>query len=212
MTIEQFNLLLSQYEPPDPTPLCDAVQELEQISIAAGDEAKKASDAYFADARARESLIKARIAELIKNRDALQTKIEAFKKPLVAATVTKDNSKLSEIKEHMKALEADRRQITDEIEMLQGAHVTGDPELYDDAVEKNARFLEAKEQYIEARGALFDIAAEQERIYSRIKGAYSMPGPYAALAEDTRGGRGPDMEELSDHYHAKDLSTAHEEV
>lgn len=205
MTIEQFNEILEQFESEGITKLTDAFTELEQTCIAAGNEAREASRAYFADAEAQTNAIQERIATLTKQCGVLQAKIESFKKPLVAATVKRDNAKLSDIKSRMTALEVEKRQISDEIEILQSATVTGAPELYNATVEKNTLFLEMQKAFLSAKRAMNEYAQDREAFYRRIK-------EETTTWRGSNGGYGPNMEKLYNHYNAEEqakLSARH---
>lgn len=195
MTFEQFNEILEQFQATDPNTLLEALKEVEQASIDAAAETRQASDAYYANAREKEEKVNNRIASLIKQRDGYQAKIEAFKKPLVAATVAGDSKKLDSIKSGMKELEADKLQVSTEIEMLQSTHMCGDAELYNDVIAKHEHFRKLLDAYWQARASVHVFAGSREDTYNKINDKTG--GRYG-------GGHGPDMEKLDRHYHAEE--------
>ena len=191
--------ILEQHKAFDTGGLLAALAEIEQISINAGEEVKKASCAYYDNADLKAAAIKGRIAMLNKRRDEYQKEIDALKKPLVSATVDGDKAELDRIKARMKELEADKAQAMTEIEMLQSAYVTGDAELYEAIMAKNDHYQETLSLYRAARELVHELAREKEEAFKTIReetgGLYH--GRYVQ-----------DFEKLYGHYHAEERAKA----
>lgn len=192
-----FNEVLGRYQSADPNELMEALKKVEQVSIDAGIEAQKASDAYFTNARAKKEKIEARIAVLTKQHDKLQSKTDALRKPLTAATVSGDTKKLNSIRDDMKALEIEKAQLSTEIDILEGAYITGDEELYNDVAEKYEHFCHLRGAYQDARRLVHEFAREREESYKKIRG--KTDGSYG-------GGFGPNMEKINNHYNAENIA------
>jgi chromosome segregation ATPase len=204
MTLEQFDKLLASYEPVDLAPLMNALRELQDTSIAAGKEAVAAADTYYADASTRKQVIEERITSLTAERDALQLKIDAFEAPLVDAVARQENGRLQDIRGRMRAIEIDKQQIADEIELLKKAFIAGSKELYSDTVEKNRKFFVAKDEYENARGLLCGFATECERDLLKVKEATkTATNSWGFSLDSGLAGQGPDMAKLEEHYFGK---------
>ncbi len=188
----KFEEVLKGFQEADPNGILEAIREMEQISIDAGRAAKEAEKEYYADAAQSKAKVTARIEALIKQRDACQAKIAAFKKPLASATVRGDGKKLAAIKADMKELEADKTQISTELEMLQSTHIAGDVDLYTRVIQENQRTSELREQYRTAKKKVYQFALDMLEAYQAIKQATSN--------YDLGGGIGADLDKLDKHF------------
>lgn len=190
MTLDEvFGILQDQ----DPQKMISAaLEELKQSMVDAAAEAHKASRAYYADAEAKQKKIASRI-ELLKNqRNTFQSQIEALKKPLLSATVSGNAQKLAELKASMKTLEADKIQVSTELEMLESAHMNGAEEFYNNVVEKNDRYVAALDAYQKSMRKVYEFALKKVETYNTIHREtqyYSCIPVY-----------GPKMEDLKNHY------------
>lgn len=177
----------------DPKILLDALEELSQACSEASAEAQRASKAYYANAEAKKQKITDRIEDLRKQLKGCETKIESFKKPLVSATVSGDSQKLEEIKARMKEQEVEKIQLATEIDMLESTHVSGNKDLYEAVVKKNAVHEKLRESYVSAKVEAHTLAREI------IKG-------YEKLQRRTQnfhagGGIGANLVEIENHFH-----------
>lgn len=188
----------------EPKIILEALTQLSDDAAAAASAAQAASRAYYDDVAAKEKKIAARISELVKQRDGLQTKIEAFREHLAAATISGNAKKLDDINASMKALEADKRQVSTEIDMLESYHVKGEQELYNAVIEASDHHASMKNHYQHAKEKVYALATEREKAWAKIQ-------------EQTRhtwagGGNGPDIEALKKHHFAEEYARREEQV
>ena len=141
----------------------------------------------------KQSAIDARIATLTGQRDELQGKLDAFKKPLVSATMNGDAKKLNEIRTSMKQLEADRQQVLVEIDMLEGTHITGDEALYNAVHEKAEAHSKAIQAYQDAKKQIFNLASKHEEAYHHLQNE--------TKHWNLGGGHPVNLTEINEHYH-----------
>ena len=193
-----FNETLEKYKAEDPQSILDALEELNQDCLTAASVANEAEKAYYASASGKQKKIDSRIAELVKQCDGYQAKIEALKEPLVVATVAGDANKLSDIKADMKKLEVDKSQVSTEINMLKSTHVSGDAELYNDVISKNDSYLVLREAYLEAKRKVFEFAIKRVEAYEKIK--------KGTMNHRIGGGYGPKIDELNKHFHFEEYA------
>ena len=97
---------------------------------------------YFSDKRKREMAISDRVEKLREDLEQVQEEISSFGPGLAAATISGDDTALSDIQAKITQLEARKAAVTTQIDLLSGAAVTGDKELFDQANTK-AEALEA---------------------------------------------------------------------
>lgn len=189
----KFNEILEKFKAEYPGMILDALDELEKASSDAAAEAQRARDAYYASAKEKEIKVAERIKELKEHFEGCETRIEAFKKPLVAATVAGDHDKLDSIKAKMKELEVEKLQLSTEIGMLENTHITGDEDLYNKVVEKNAVHVKLREAYINAKEEAYRLAKDRIEDYEKIQ----------KRTQNLRagGGYGVNMQELDRHFH-----------
>jgi len=199
-----FDEILENLQAQDPKALLyDALDELEKSVVVAATAADKASKAYYADATAKAEKISARVGLLRKQHSEFQKKIEALKKPLLEVTVSGNTQKLADLKASMKALEADKLQVSTELEMLESAHMSGADELYNDVVQKNDHYLSVREAYQEAKRKAYEFAIKREEIYHTIQRETQY---YNAIPM-----HGPNMKDLEEHYHFEKWEQIHAE-
>lgn len=177
----------------DPKILLDALEELSQDCSNAAAEAQRASNDYYANAKEKEKKVAERVNELKEHLEYCESNIEAFKKPLVEATVVGDREKLDSIKSSMKELEIEKDQLSTEIDMLESTHMSGDEDLYNKVVEKSTIHKNLSEVYSSAKAEAYGLAGERivgfEKIQNRTQNFYA------------GGGNGPNMGELERHFH-----------
>lgn len=88
---------------------------------------------YFSDKRKREMAISDRVEKLREDLEQVQEEISSFGPGLAAATISGDDTALSDIQTKITQLEARKAAVTTQIDLLSGAAVTGDKELFDQA-------------------------------------------------------------------------------
>ena len=91
---------------------------------------------YFEDKREKEAAISGRVEKLQEDLEQVQEEISSFGPGLAAATISGDDTALSDIQEKISRAENKRAAITTQIDLLSGAAVTGDKALFDQANEK----------------------------------------------------------------------------
>ena len=97
---------------------------------------------YFEDKREKEAAIAGRVEKLQRDLEQVQEEISSFGPGLAAATISGDDTALSDIQAQIARLETRKAAVTTQIDLLSGAAVTGDKALFDQANEK-AEALEA---------------------------------------------------------------------
>ena len=97
---------------------------------------------YFEDKREKEAAIAGRVEKLQRDLEQVQGEISSFGPGLAAATISGDDTALSDIQAQIARLETRKAAVTTQIDLLSGAAVTGDKALFDQANEK-AEALEA---------------------------------------------------------------------
>ncbi len=191
----------------NPQVVLDALEQLKQESEDAWRVASDAHKAYFADADEKKEKVDARIADLTKQRDQLQAKIETFKQPLVKATASGDSKKLAEIKNSMKDIEAERSQVSEEIGLLQSAHISGEPELYETALKKAEEFCSKRESYWAAKDKVHSFALEMINVYENISKNVQR---LSYNGRHSGGGYDIPVDELKRHFHYEEYAKAEE--
>lgn len=88
---------------------------------------------YFSDKRKREMAISDRVEKLREDLEQVQEEISSFGPGLAAATISGDDTALSDIQAQITQLEARKAAVTTQIDLLSGAAVTGDKALFDQA-------------------------------------------------------------------------------
>lgn len=111
---------------------------------------------------------------------------------------------MAELKVGMKALEADKIQVSTELEMLESAHMSGTDELYNDAVEKNDRYKAALDAYQKSMHKAYEFALKREETYRAI---HRDTQYYNAIPM-----QGPNMEDLRKHYNFDEQERIRAEV
>lgn len=202
MTFDEIFGMLQDQDPKKM--ISNALEELKQSVVDAAAEAGKASRAYYADAEDKQKKITSRIELLKKQRNTFQAQIEALKKPLLSATVSGNAQKLTELKASMKALEADKIQVSTELEMLESAHMSGADELYNDVVKKNDRYAAALDAYQKSMRKVYEFALKREETYNTIHRETQFYSTIPAY--------GPKMEELRKHYNFDEQERIRAEV
>ena len=200
-----FDEILEKFQTEDPEKIIlQALAYVKQELTDASTLADKASKAYYANVAEQEQKIAARIELLKKEHISIQAKIDELKKPLIAATVSDDAKKLVDIKDSLKSLEADKLQLSTEIERLESFHVIGDEALYTDVVKKNAHFLETQKAYEEARKRAYKLAVLREESYQAIQRETKHYWTNAAY--------GPDMKKLEKHFNFEKYAKLEQEA
>lgn len=198
-----FNQVFEKFQAEDPNEILDALKLVEQESTAAATEAAKARDAYFTDVNKKQAAVNDRISVLTGQSNELQKRIDDIRKSLVSATTSGDVKRLEGIKADMKALEADKLQVSDEIETLQTCRVTGDDRLYNNAVEKIDYFQQLRNSYIEAKVKVHTLAGEKVNVYKRVRDK---------INPQYGNGKGPDRTELDKHFHLEEYEKLEEKA
>lgn len=93
---------------------------------------------YFEDKREKEAAISGRVEKLREDLEQVQEEISSFGPGLAAATISGDDTALSDIQAQITRLEARKAAVTTQIDLLSSAAVTGDKALFDQANEKAA--------------------------------------------------------------------------
>ena len=88
---------------------------------------------YFSDKRKREMAISDRVEKLREDLEQVQQEISSLGPGLAAATISGDDTALSDIQAQITQLEARKAAVTTQIDLLSGAAVTGDKALFDQA-------------------------------------------------------------------------------
>lgn len=91
---------------------------------------------YFEDKREKEAAIAGRVEKLQRDLEQVQEEISSFVPGLAAATISGDDTALSDIQAQITRMEGRKAAITTQIDLLSGAAVTGDKALFDQANEK----------------------------------------------------------------------------
>jgi len=187
-----FNSIMEKFYAEDPKMILDALEELSQACSDASAEAQRAREAYYASAKEKEKKVVERTKVLKELLEDCEIRIEALKKPLVAATVAGDSGKLDIIKAKMKELEVEKLQLTTEIGMLENTHIVGDEDLYNKVVEKNSVHIKLREDYFKAKVETYRLAEEKIKDYEKIK----------KTTQNFRagGGYGVNMQEIDRHF------------
>ena len=192
--LTNFQEILARFQAGNPDDLKKAVDKLEEASCDAARATLAAATAYYASADEKGERIKNRILLLSKQKESYQSKIDAFKQPLIAATVAGDNASLQKIKASMKALEADKQQIFDELELLKSSHFSGDSELYDAVFVKDEYHAKLRANYLKAQDETWKVARAMVERWENIE--------ERTLNWESRGGGSRlNLEKLEKHYH-----------
>lgn len=155
-----------------------AVEDVRRRDREAWDAAEAAYKAYFADVEQKEAKVKRRIAELTQRRESIKAKIAAIQPGLVTATVSGDTEAFDRMQNDLADLEAQKAAMTTQIEILSGAPLPGDAELYRAAVAKFERKREVAQQFREETEAIRDFAREQAKAWEGIKDDLFYATPY----------------------------------
>lgn len=190
-----FDEVLEKLKGENPKVILDALEELEQASLDAWTEAGKARDDYYANTREKENKVADRIKELKKQFAEYQAQIDAYKNPLISATTACDQKKLASIRDSMKALEAEKVQISTEIEMLESAHIRGDEELYNKVLDRAAQHESLRKIYWAAKDEVYAFAKERAEDLEKIKNETKF--------HNMGGGYGVNVIELNRHFYSE---------
>lgn len=199
-----FDEVLEKFKAEDPKDILDALEELNQASNNAAAEAWKARTAYYANAEKKEKKVAARIKELKKQVNGYQAKIDAFKNPLISATTAGDQKELANIKDSMKALDADKVQASTEIGMLESVHIRGDEKLYNAVLDKAAEHDRLMKIYRSAKRKVYTFTIEMEEAYQKIQ--------RETQHWNLGGGNGVDLNDISRHFHYEVYAKAEEDA
>ncbi|MBM6897760.1 hypothetical protein H9X86_10380 [Pseudoflavonifractor capillosus] len=171
------------------------LEKMRQENEALRTEAQAAKSAYFADVKRREDRIKQRVEALSHENDTLAEKILAMRPGLVAATVNGDASTVDKIQREIADIEAQKAAVVTQIDLLSGANVPGNEELFRVADEKLRELNEDSLRLREIKKMVFEFAGEQEELWNRLKEDNS----YYNLA----GGTVYHSEKLYEHFQQK---------
>lgn len=131
---------------------------------------------YFEDRRKRESAISARVEKLREDLEQVQEEISSFGPGLAAATISGDDTALSDIQAQITQLEARKAAITTQIDLLSGAAVTGDKALFDQANEKAEALERFWNNTMADLSTLSSFASEQVQSWSTVSNIGSLGG------------------------------------
>ncbi len=179
----------------DPKILLDALEELRKDCDVAVTDARKAQNAYYSSAEAKEQKINDRIETLKKQLAECDAKIEALREPLISATASGDSQRLQAIQDRMKELQAEQAQLVTEIDMLSEAHVPGNRELYEEVVKKNAIHASTREAYLSAKKEAYLLALDRIEAFEKLE--------RNTKHYELGGGYGVNMARIREHFHSK---------
>lgn len=155
-----------------------AVEEARRRDREAWESAEAAYKAYFADVEQREAKIKQRITDLTGQEDGIKAKIAAMQPGLVNATVSGDTEAFDRIQGNLADLEAKKAAIATQIELLSGATLPGNQELYRAAAAKFEAKHEAAQRFMEEIEVIRDFAREQAEAWKEIEDKLFYASPY----------------------------------
>lgn len=107
-----------------------AVEELKRKGQQSRQEAKTVCWAYFTDVEEKEAKVKRRLADLAQQETEIRAKISAMQPGLVSVTVAGDSEAFDRIQNDLAGMEAQRAAVATQIQLLSGAPLPGDLELY----------------------------------------------------------------------------------
>lgn len=131
---------------------------------------------YFEDKREKEAAISGRVEKLREDLEQVQEEISSFGPGLAAATISGDDTALSDIQAQITRLEARKAAVTTQIDLLSGAAVTGDKALFDQANEKAEALERFWNNTMADLSTLSSFASEQVQSWSTVANIGSLGG------------------------------------
>lgn len=195
-----FSALLEHFaQSAAPGKIIHHIDGLLEASRAAGEAARDAEKAYYADVETRKQKISDRIVALNTLYSALQTRIDAFKHPLTEATVSGDTDALNRIRDKIKALEVEKASTQSEKDMLKTTNLRGDVTLHDDVVEKNNQYLNLAAGVQESMKAFANCLDGYIERFTKIAKEYNEQSRLS-IERNTIIGHGANMDALEKQY------------
>lgn len=145
------------------------LEEISRENAALTHEAKVAFDAYFADVKHREDKIKQQVESISCELDTLSERILAIRPSLVAATIEGDVDKVDKIQKEIADMEAKKATLVTQIDLLSGAHVPGNKELFREADEKLSEVSDDGFRLRELKKMVHEFSGEQAKLWERLE-------------------------------------------